>query len=376
MNILQILPRLETGGVERGTLEIAEAVVQRGDGSFVASAGGKMVTRLVEGGTKHITMQLDTKNPFKILLHGWQLSKVIKQHDIQIVHARSRAPAWSALLAARIAGAKFVTTFHGRYGVSSFFKRFYNSVMARGDKVIAVSDFIADHIRHYYSQYVLVRDLVTIHRGVDLNYFNPDGMAEERLSQARLHVSDDGVAGTKILLPGRITRGKGHLYLLDILSKLSERDWICYIVGNYTSDHLPYVKELHGRILELGFKDKVIILPDWHDMPALYAVVDVVVSVAAIPEAFGRTMLEAQAMGRVVVANAHGGALEIISHQDNGFHLPLDDADLAALVLHDALNLDHKAKELISKAGRRNAARYSLAGMCQKTTDLYKSLLD
>lgn len=374
MNILQILPRLETGGVERGTLEIAQAITQEGYGSFAASAGGKMVPSLVKNGTKHITMQLNSKNPFLILLHGWQLSKVIKQHNIHIIHARSRAPAWSALLAARITGIKLVTTFHGRYGFSNFLKRLYNSVMVRGDKVIAVSNFIADHIMQHYSSYISGRNLITIHRGVDLNYFNPTTITATRLAAACAHINSSGTTVTKILLPGRITRGKGHHYLLDILSKLPHKDWVCYIVGNYTSDHHNYVNELRARINELNLEGMVFILPDWQDMPALYAAVDIIVSVAAIPEAFGRTMLEGQAMGKIVVANAHGGALEIITHQQNGFHIPLANSEAAALILQEALTLEQKSKLLISKAAQQNATHYSLASMCQKTIDLYKSL--
>lgn len=373
MNILQILPRLETGGVERGTLEIATAIQHEGFNSFVASAGGKMVPSLEERGSVHISMPLASKNPFVIIWNGWKLSQVVKTYKINILHARSRAPAWSALIAARISGVKLVTTFHGRYGIENPLKCIYNSVMVRGDAVIAVSNFIANHIIQYY-HLTSLKKLVTIPRGVDIDYFNSEKLTSERVKKAKSHLIHYGPQ-IKMILPGRLTRGKGHLYLLEILKNVTNENWTCYIVGGHTPDHEAYVDELRHCIKSFNLTKKVFILPDYNDMPSLYEVVDIVISTALIPEAFGRTIIEAQAMKKIAIATAHGGALETISHQHNGFHIPLNQPKLAAAVIDEALTITGDKKNHILQSGRRNAElHYSLSSMCHKTISVYKSL--
>ena len=374
INILQVLPRLETGGVERGTLEIASAIEQFGYGSFVASSGGQMVDLFSDAGSQHIELPLNTKNPITIIYNALRLVRIIKLYNIKILHARSRTSAWSGWLATKITRIKFVTTFHGRYGLQFSLKRYYNSVMVKGHKVIAVSHFIADHIMKNYSQYVKEEDIVTIPRGIYVNYFNEEHVSAERVKEALKYIEAEDDLGCKILLPGRISRGKGHLYLLNILHTMSDKEWTCYIVGHCTPDHIGYLNKLKDKASELGIYRKIHFVADWKDMPALYAACDVVMSTALIPEAFGRTMLEAQAMGKVVVATAHGGALEIITHGKDGFHIPIDNHKEAADILQRAIRLPPKAKKELTERAKQNASQYSLQSMCQKTIAVYQQL--
>ena len=374
-NVLQVLPRLESGGVERGTLEIASALVNDGHGSFVASNGGKMVRQLVDSGSEHIAMSLHSKNPIIIIWNGWRLAKVVKQYGINIIHARSRAPGWSALIASRLTKVKFVTTFHGRYcGYDNCIKSWYNSVMVRGDMVIAVSSFIEDHITRYYSRWLADRKLVMIHRAADLDSFNPDKISREREQKAIEHLGCKSEKRLKILLPGRITRAKGIDAFIGVLAKVAANNWVCYIVGDYTSDHAAYIKELKEKIKLAELTDKVFIKNGWSDMPSLYKVVDIVISSSIIPEAFGRVMVEAQAMGKIIVANNHGGALEIIKNGINGFHMPLHDPDAAADIINNVLALE-ASSEPIKKAARENCKDFDLPKMCAKTLQQYKYLL-
>lgn len=368
--MLQVLPRLEQGGVERGTVEVAGALVQAGWRAVVASSGGRMVGDILRAGAEHVELPLATKNPAGILLNVRRLASLIEARNIDIVHARSRAPAWSAMLAAHRTKRHFVTTFHNAYGAESWAKRRYNSVMARGDRVIAISRFVAAHAAEIYG----VGDdrLRVIDRGVDLENFNPDRVNAARIVRlAQAWQLPDGAP--VVMLPGRLTSWKGHEVLIEALSWLGRRDVVCVFLGS-GSDR--YRKTLEGRIAAFDLGGVCKFVDHCADMPAAYMLADVVVSASTRPEGFGRVIAEALAMGRPVVATEHGGANEIVEDGDTGWLVPPDDAKAMARALHAALSLDARERaSLAARAIASVAGRFSRDAMTRKTIAVYEEIL-
>lgn len=228
--ILQVLPALNAGGVERGTVDIAAAIVAQGWEAVVASGGGPMVKDIQRAGATHITLPLATRNPLSIRRNGEILAELIGERGISLIHARSRAPAWSAIRAARLAGIPLVTSFHGTYSSSNLLKRMYNSSMLKGDCVIAISNFVAGHIRATYRNFDTSR-LVTISRGVDLEAFDPAAVTGSRIIQlAKKWRVPDGVP--IIMMPGRLARWKGHRILIEALAQMSNKNNLCLVVGS------------------------------------------------------------------------------------------------------------------------------------------------
>ena len=282
--VLQVLPALETGGVERGTVEIARALTTAGWGAVVASSGGALVADIQRAKAEHVALPLASKNPFTIHANIKRLIGVIERHDVDIVHARSRAPAWSAYYAARRTGRPFVTTFHGVYGTASAPKKRYNAVMARGDRVIAISNFIAEHVRSVYG--VDSDRLRIVPRGVDLELFDPANVGASRLEQLvhRWRLPDGMPI---IMLPGRLTRWKGQTVMIDALAILGRNDIRCLFVGS-DAGHQGFRRRLEKRIAQRGLASIVHIADHCRDMPAAYMLADVAVSASLDPEAFGR----------------------------------------------------------------------------------------
>ncbi|MGB1540059.1 MAG: glycosyltransferase family 4 protein, partial [Rickettsiales bacterium] len=296
--ILQVLPELRAGGVERGTIEMAAAIQAAGWKAIVVSAGGEMAKQLAHSGATHIELPLQTKNPFKIRANAKALERIIREHQVDIVHARSRAPAWSAYWAAKVAHVRFVTTFHGTYGIQNSWKKRYNSIMTRGSRVIAISEFIADHIHQNYE--MDASRLRLIHRGVDVEKFDPAKVSSHRLRELSeiWRLPDDLPV---ILLPGRITRWKGQHVLLEALAKLPHRNFYAVLLGD-DQRHPGYRKELEEMTLKLGLSGHACMAPNTPYMPEAYTLAHVVVAPSTDPEAFGRIPIEAQAMGKPVVA--------------------------------------------------------------------------
>lgn len=369
--ILQVLPRLDTGGVERGTLDIAAAIAARGDTALVASAGGEMVAELTASGAEHVTLPLARKDPAGLIGNVSRLRRLIRARGVDLVHARSRAPAWSAMIAARREGVPFVTTFHGTYNFKTAAKRAYNGVMARGDRVIAISGFIADHVRRYYR--VDPNRLRVVPRGTDLDRFDPEAVSLERLRA----LSDSWappVGVPVILLPGRLTRWKGQGVLIDALASVSELPWHAVLVGS-DQGRGGYRRELEARIARHGLTDRVRIHDDCDDMPAAYMLSDVVVSASTDPEAFGRVATEAQAMGKPLVASDHGGVPEQVLPGETAWLVRPGDPKALAEGLRWALGLDAGARARLGVAARRRARLFSKAAMGARTLAIYDELL-
>ncbi len=370
--VLQVLPSLVTGGVERGTLDMAEALVAAEAIPLVASEGGPLERELKRLGVEHIKLPLASKNPLVMRANVGRLARLIDARKVDILHARSRAPAWSARAAARRQGCRFVTTFHSPYGSGSIFKRRYNAVMADGDRVIAISDYVADLVRRRYK--VTEPRLATIHRGVDLRQFHPEQVSAERIVQL---ASDWRITADRpvVMLPGRLSRWKGQEVLLRALARLKDLDFTCVLVGS-DQGRSAYRRELEGQIERLGLAAHAFIVDHCRDMPAAYMLADVVVSASQEPEGFGRVVAEAQAMGRPIVVSAHGGALEQIVEGETGFSFAPGKTEELAAALRRALGLSAEERShLANRAIARVGANYSKTLMCWKTLEIYQELL-
>lgn len=370
--VVQVLPSLVTGGVERGAADVSTALVQAGWRSIVVSAGGTMVHEIERHGGVHVTLPVDSKNPLVMRRNIERLVEVITKHEADIVHARSRAPAWSALYAARRAKKPFVTTFHAVYNARNPLKRWYNSVMTRGRRVIAISDFVGQHVVERY--HVEPERVRVIPRGVDFAVFDPARVTQARVIQlAREWRLPDGAP--VVMLPGRLTRWKGQLTLIDALAKLARFDICCVLVGS-DQGRTGYRNEIEERIRMRGLESVVRIVDHCRDMPAAYMLADVVVSASTDPEAFGRVVAEAQAMGRPVVAPDHGAAPEIVLPGETGWLVPPSNVEALAAALDTALKLDTAARESRARTAIDHVrGRFTRAGMCSATIDVYREVL-
>jgi len=369
--VLQIVPSLVSGGAERGTVELATALVALGWASYVASSGGPLQREIVRAGASHVTLPLASKNPLVMRRNTTALANLIRELDVDIVHARSRAPAWSAWTAARATGRHFVTTFHNAYEAGAALKRRYNSVMARGERVIAISHFVADHAACVYG---VGRDrLRTIPRGVDLDTFDPTRVGAQRMvALARQWRLPDGAP--VVMLPGRLTRWKGGLDFIAAIAALGRRDICCVLVGS--EQRRGFRRELEAAIERQELDGLFRIAEDCRDMPAAYMLADVVVSASSDPEGFGRVIVEAQAMGRPVIATDHGGARETIVPGMTGWLAPPHDPLALATAIGEALSLGAVEREALARrASAHIAAHFTCEMMCARTIDVYQELL-
>lgn len=372
--VLQVLPELETGGVEVGTVEIATELQKRGIKNFVASKGGRMVYDLDKVKVKHLALPLKSKNPFVILSNAKKLEKFIKENGINIVHARSRAPAWSAYLAAKRAGVHFMTTFHGTYGLGPWgIKKAYNKVMTFGERMIAISNHIKQHV---LKNYKISEDKITlIHRCADIERFSPEAVTQERMINK---IKEYNIAEDKpvLLLPGRVTRWKGQHLLIEALHLMKHKNYYCIITGD-AQGRQKYLDYLEKLTVKYKLKNRVGFFGRYSDVPALMMVSNVILSTAIEPEAFGRISVEGQAMGKIVVASNIGGSLDTIKDGVTGKLYQYDNPQALADALDWALSLSDAEKAAIGKAGIKNVKEnFTKEIMCDKTIKVYKELVN
>ena len=369
--VLQVVPSLVSGGAERGTIELARALTAAGWKAYVASAGGPLERDVERSGAAHLTLPLASKNPLIMRRNRAALVRAIRHLGIDIVHARSRAPAWSAWAAAGATGRHFVTTFHNAYGARSSLKRWYNSVMARGDRVIAISEFVADHAASTYG--IGADRLRTIPRGVDLDIFDPERVGGQRIATlARQWRLPDGAP--TVMLPGRLTRWKGGLDFIAAIAELGRHDICCVLVG--AEQRHGFRRELEAAIERRGLGGLFRIVEHCGDMPAAYMLADVVVSASTDPEGFGRIIAEAQAMGRPVVATDHGGARETVVPGVTGWLVPARNPSALAAAICAALSLESSERSLLARRAIAHiAAHFTRVALCARTIAVYEELL-
>ncbi len=376
--LLQVLPALNAGGVEQTTLDVAAAVRKAGGRALVASEGGRLTAALAERGGEAIELPLDSKNPLTMAANAGRLAALIKREGVSLVHARSRAPAFSAIAAARRAGVPVVTTYHGVYNAKTALKRWYNGVMTRGDFVIANSDFTRDHlIREHRVDPARVE---AIPRGVDLARFDAAAVDADRIAALRA----DWEIGPEeprlvLLLAGRLTRWKGQALLIEALGRRrAERgtDDILLVLAGDDQGRTGYRAELYALAAQLGVADAVRIVGHVADMPAAYLAADAAAAPSLEPEAFGRTAVEPQAMGRPVLAADHGAVRETVVDGETGWRVAPGDVDAWAAALQALVEAGPDRRAAIEAAGiARVRALFSLQRMTDLTLAVYRRLL-
>ncbi len=376
--LLQVVPELETGGAEQTTLDVARAVIAAGGRALVATRGGRMTARLVEDGGRLAEMPVQSKNPLTILGNAARLADLIRAEHVSLVHARSRAPAFSALWAAQATRTPFVATYHGVYKAKSALKRWYNAVMTRGDLVIANSDYTRDHV--LAEHHVDPAKVVSIPRGVDLDRFNPSWVTPDRVDRLKAAwglAPNDSRA--RFLLAGRLTRIKGHLTIIEAARRMNaagRSDFVILFAGD-DQGRTGYGEELAAAIADAGLADQVRIVGHVDDMPAAYLVADVAILPTTVPESFGRAAVEPQAMGRPVIASAHGGTLETVIDGVTGWLVPPEDPDAWARAMTRAIDAGPGRRGEMGQAGMNRARQlYRVDAMCAATLEAYERVLE
>ena len=376
--LLQVVPELETGGAEQTTLDIARAVVRAGGRALVASRGGRMTAQLQADGGRLYPLPMQSKNPLTIVGNTARLLQIIEQEKVTLVHARSRAPALSALWAAQAGHVPFLATYHGIYKASGPIKRWYNSIMTRGSLVIANSDYTRDHVlaEHHLDP----ARVVTIPRGVDLVRFDPKAVSAGRLADLRqewrLRMDEPRL---KIVLGGRLSPIKGHLSIIEAMAilKAQGRNDILVIFAGDDQGRSDYSAEIRAAIARHGLDDSVKTVGHCDDMPAAYMACDMAMLPTLKPESFGRAAVEPQAMGRPVLVSNHGGAAETVVEGETGWKLPVGDAAAWAAGLARAADTSVSKRAAMGKAAMLRARKlYSVDAMCAATLDVYARILE
>ena len=375
--LLQITPALDTGGVEQTTLDIARAVTAAGGRALVASRGGRMEGELARRGAELVRLDMATKNPLTMLDNARALGRVIRDEGVSLVHIRSRAPAFAALAAARRAGVPVVTTYHGVYNARSALKRWYNGVMVRGDVTIANSDFTRSHVLATHA--VAPDRVLSIPRGVDLGRFDPAAVAPDRVAALReaWGMAPDETR-TVFLLAGRLTRWKGQELVIRALgaAQLAGGPGMILVLAGDDQGRHEYTASLRALAELEGVAEAVRIVGHCADMPAAYLAADVALSPSLEPEAFGRTAVEPQAMGRPVLAAAHGGPAETVLDGETGWLLAPGSLQAWAAGLTAAALTSPARRAEMGAAGMARARRlYSLDAMCDATLAVYQQVL-
>ena len=372
--IVQILPALNRGGVERGTIEMAKAIIERGYKAVVISNGGLFESQLNRMGATVHRLPVHSKNPLKWPFIRAKLSRILRAEGADIVHVRSRAPAWIALpVAARLSLAT-VSTIHSKFLPKNALKHLYNRKMLKADAVIAISDFIKSIIVRHYAQHKPAEQVTVIHRGVDITVFDPASVTQRRIIREadRLSLPEEGRV---VMLPARPTSWKGHEVLIRAVAALNLPDVTLLLLG--AGDGSPrFVAGLEQLALKTGLNGRLRIATGSDDMPAALMLADVVAMPSIIPEPFGRVAVEAGAMGRPVVAFNHGGAVESVLEGKTGWLANPGDTDDLTRALAAALELSQTERARLAKRARTHITKFfSKEKMCQKTMEIYDKLL-
>lgn len=380
IKVLQVIPKLGFGGAETGCYDLAHYLAEENCKSLLITSGGELLKHVRRDKVKVIYLPVQSKNPIIIFFNFIIIFFILLIYKIDIVHARSRAPAWSCLWACFFSGKKFVTTFHGTYNFSGKLKQFYNSIMVRSKIIIAGSNFIFNHINENYQKYLNLKKqkLMVIFRGINLEYFNKKNILEKKLNDLALDWKVDRKKFI-ILLPGRLTRWKGQENFIEALNLLSEEynieNFLAIILGSNQGREV-YSKKLSLLVERYRLGKKITFIEHCKEMPLAYALSNLVVSSSIEPEAFGRVAVEAQAMNKPIVASDIGGSRETVLNGKSGLLYKFNDPKELAKAINKIIKMDKELVSLMGEVGRKNVeTKYNVDRMCQTTFTEYKKLL-
>ncbi len=380
IKVLQVIPKLGYGGAETGCYDLAHYLHEQNCKSYIATSGGELLKYVDKKKVKIIKLPIHSKNPLLILLNSICLAFIILFLNINIVHARSRSPAWSCLIATKLTFRKFVTTFHGTYNFSSNIKKFYNSVMVKSDLLIAGSNFIFSHINDNYPKYLNPKKkFLVIFRGINTEYFDPDNLKKNSVSKLKTlwQIEENSKV---ILLPGRLTSWKGQELFIEAINKFkklnSDVDFVAVVLGS-DQGRTVYKKKLERLVEQYDLTNNFRFIEKCEYMPAAYMLSDIIVSSSIEPEAFGRVSVEAQSMRKPIIASNIGGSNETIIDNKSGILFESGNADSLSKKIDEVINLDTLTLELMGKEGRKNVInRFNIEKMCLNTYSEYKKLFN
>ncbi len=380
LKVLQVIPKLGYGGAETGCYDLAHYLHEQGCKSYIVTSGGELLQFINKKKVKLLRLPVHSKNPIIILLNSIILTLLILILNITIVHARSRAPAWSCLIATKITGRKFVTTFHGTYNFNSSIKKYYNSVMLKSNLIIAGSNFIFSHINENYSKYLNPKKkFLVIFRGINTDYFSKKKIKEK--DEEKL-IKKWGVDKERkiFLLPGRLTAWKGQELFIEALSKLKNNEpnkkFMALILGDDQGRKI-YKKKLQRLVEQHRLIEEVKFIDKFNIMPIAYKISDVIFSCSIEPEAFGRVSVEAQSMEKPIIASNIGGSLETIKHEKTGFLFPAGDINALYRNMSEIFDLYPATLEVMGTEGRKNVIKkFNVEKMCFSTYSEYKKLIN
>ena len=380
IKVLQVIPKLGYGGAETGCYDIAHYLPENGCESFIVTSGGELIKFVDKKKVKVIKLPVHSKNPLLILINTILLIGIILFFKISIVHARSRAPAWSCLFATKLTNRKFVTTFHGTYNFSGNLKKFYNSVMVRSDLIIAGSNFIFSHIKENYSEFLKSqKKFLVIFRGINVDYFDSSTKLEndEKNLLQKWNINDEKKI---ILMPGRLTSWKGQELFIEAINlvkiELGYEAFHAVILGNDQGRDL-YKKKLIRLTEQYHLTKQIKFIDHCEDMALAYKVSDIIVSASIEPEAFGRVAVEAQSMEKLIIASNIGGSNETIIDEKTGFLFKSGDAESLSKKIIHGLTMDETSRNLMGKEGRNNIIKkFNVEKMCFSTYSEYKKLIN
>ena len=378
--VLQVIPKLGFGGAETGCYDIAHFLAENECKSIIVTSGGPLIKYVRKQKVKIIKLPVHSKNPLILIFNAIALILIQIFYRIDIVHARSRAPAWSCYWSTFLTRRKFVTTFHGTYSIKNKFKKFYNSVMVKSKLIIAGSNFIFNHINDNYGGYLKEKNkLLVIFRGINLNYYNPKQISDIKLLQLKKEwqVEEEKF---KLLLPGRLTNWKGQINFIEALNILIEDykndNFQAFILGSDQGRNV-YKKKLQSLIDRYNLGKKIKFIEQCKEMPLAYAISDLVISSSIKPEAFGRVSVEAQAMQKPIIATNLGGSKETIVNNKTGILYKFDDPRELAKNINSFMETDKLALNIMGVEGRKNVMKkFDVDKMCQSTYNEYKKLLN
>ena len=376
--ILQIIPNMEIGGAERTVLEITSFLKDKEFSSLVLTSGGKLIGELEKENIEVIKLKIDKKNPYSIIKNFFLFIKIFREKKIDLVHVRSRAPAWSAIFAAKKIGIPVLTTWHGHVSNSSFIKKIYNSIMLKGDAVIANSAYTAERISKIYNIDLNKVDIIS--RGVNVESFERSKFSNTEISNMKKiwSVDDNKII---ILFPARLTRWKGHLVTIEAINLLKKEkffDQVIFLFAGEKAGAENYIKKLNSIITKFKLQENIKLVERIENMPLAYHASDVVLSPSIEPEPFGRIPIEAQAAGKTIIASDHGAVKDTIKNGNNftGFKVKPNDPQALSIAIKQSIIMDKKDLTKMHERAISNVKNnFSLENMCKKTLEVYKRLL-